>query len=625
MMALELTRQLIGFPRHLSQHVGGFVITRGALSEVVPVVNAAMVDRTFVEWDKDDLDALGILKVDVLALGMLTCIAKSFDMFQQHYGLEYNLATVPVEDPRVYDMLCTGDSVGVFQVESRAQMTMLPRLKPRCFYDLVIEVAIVRPGPIQGDMVHPYLRRRNGEEEVIFPSKELEEVLGKTLGVPLFQEQAMKIAIVAAGFTPSEADRLRRAMATFRKVGTIHTFGVKLIEGMVERGYEREFAERCFKQIEGFGEYGFPESHSASFSLLVYVSSWIKCHYPDIFCCALLNSQPLGFYAPAQLVRDARDHGVEVRAVDINFSDWDALLEGLEGVAKPTEEGGNGRAVRLGLRQIKGFKGASAETLMAARPRQGYDSVRDVWLRSGLSPRVLERLAQADCFRSIGLDRRGALWAVKALGENPLPLFADPASRGQEPEVNLPSMPLGEHVVHDYAHLRLSLKAHPLSFLRARLTQRGVMPNGDLPNVRDGKRVIVSGLVLVRQRPGTASGVIFATLEDESGVANVVIWPNVFEKYRRAILGARVFGVRGRVQKEGLVIHVVAEHIEDLTGELGILSSGHEEIEETLAQTLAKGDAVKHPNRDPAEVAAINRQAREDRKAMILPKSRDFH
>ncbi|TNE36257.1 MAG: DNA polymerase III subunit alpha, partial [Alphaproteobacteria bacterium] len=423
MMALELTRQLIGFPRHLSQHVGGFVITRGALSEVVPIANAAMEERTFVEWDKDDLDALGILKVDVLALGMLTCLAKSFELFQEHYGVDYDLATVPVEDPRVYDMLCTGDSVGVFQVESRAQMTMLPRLKPRCFYDLVIEVAIVRPGPIQGDMVHPYLRRRNGLEEVSFPSKELEEVLGKTLGVPLFQEQAMKIAIVAAGFTPSEADKLRRAMATFRKVGTIHTFGIKLVEGMVACGYEREFAERCFKQIEGFGEYGFPESHSASFSLLVYVSAWVKCHYPDIFLCAMLNAQPLGFYAPAQLVRDARDHGVMVRPVDVNFSGWHALLEGLDGAATLTEEGGNARAVRLGFHQIKGFREEAAEAIVSARPSGGFDSVRDLWLRTRLAPSVLERLAQADCFRSLGLDRRAALWAVKALGDHPLPLL----------------------------------------------------------------------------------------------------------------------------------------------------------------------------------------------------------
>lgn len=621
MMALELTRQLIGFPRHLSQHVGGFVITRGALSEVVPIANAAMDDRTFVEWDKDDLDALGILKVDVLALGMLTCIAKSFDLFRQHYGLAYNLATVPVEDPRVYDMLCTGDSVGVFQVESRAQMTMLPRLKPRCFYDLVIEVAIVRPGPIQGDMVHPYLRRRNGEEEVIFPSKELEEVLGKTLGVPLFQEQAMKIAIVAAGFTPAESDQLRRAMATFRKVGTIHTFGIKLVEGMVARGYEREFAERCFKQIEGFGEYGFPESHSASFSLLVYVSAWIKCHYPDIFCCAILNAQPLGFYAPAQLVRDARDHGVDVRAVDVNFSDWDALMEGLDSAAKLTDEGGNARAVRLGFRQIKGFKEASAEVVMSARPQGGYDSVRDLWLRTRLSPRVLEKLAQADCFRSLGLDRRGALWAVKALGDNPLPLLVDPATRGREPEVDLPRMPLGEHVVHDYAHMRLSLKAHPLSFLRADFNKRGILPNGELANTPDGKRVTVSGLVLVRQRPGSASGVIFATLEDETGVANVVIWPDRFEKFRRVILAARVFGVRGRVQKEGLVIHVVADHIKDLTGELAQLSEAHGPMKETLANA----DVVKNPTRDPDEVAEVNARMKENRKAMILPKSRDFH
>ncbi len=622
MLAMELTRQLIGFPRHLSQHVGGFVITRGALSEVVPIANAAMPDRTFVEWDKDDLDALGILKVDVLALGMLTCIAKSFSLFKEHYDLEYDLATLPKEDPRVYDMLCEADSVGVFQVESRAQMSMLPRLKPRCFYDLVIEVAIVRPGPIQGDMVHPYLRRRSGEEKVEFPSKELEEVLGKTLGVPLFQEQAMKIAIVAAGFTPSESDKLRRAMATFRKVGTIHTFGIKLVEGMVARGYEREFAERCFKQIEGFGEYGFPESHSASFSLLVYVSSWIKCHYPDVFLCAILNAQPLGFYAPAQLVRDARDHGVEVRTVDVNRSTWDALLEPLaQTPAAPTHEGGNRWAVRLGFRQIKGFHEDSAECLLSARPEQGYDSVRDLWSRTGLSPRILERLAHADCFRSIGLDRRAALWAVKALGPDPLPLFADPSTMGHEPKVALPSMALGEHVVHDYKHLRLSLKAHPLSFLRDKLDARRVTPNDRLPDVPDGKRLSVAGLVLVRQRPGSASGVIFATLEDETGISNIVIWPKVFEKYRPVILGSRLFGVHGRIQKEGIVIHIVADRIEDLSGELAALSQDYDDMDETLGA----GDAFQHPPRDPADVQAEKMSAKAQRAALILPPSHDFH
>lgn len=622
MMAMELARQVVGFPRHLSQHVGGFVITRGALSEVVPIANAAMADRTFVEWDKDDLDALGILKIDVLALGMLTAIAKAFTMFEQHYDKSFNLATIPAEDPRTYDMLCRGDSVGTFQVESRAQMSMLPRLKPRNFYDLVIEVAIVRPGPIQGDMVHPYLRRRDGTEPVEFPSKELEEVLGKTLGVPLFQEQAMKIAIVAGGFTPSEADRLRRAMATFRKVGTIHTFGVKLVEGMVARGYEREFAERCFKQIEGFGEYGFPESHAASFALLVYVSAWIKCHYPDVFLASLLNAQPLGFYAPAQLVRDAREHGSEVRTVDINRSSWHALLEPLDGEdGSRTEEGGNAFAVRLGFRQIKGLREDTAQRLVSARPEAGYDSVIDLWRKSGLSPKELERLAEADAFRSIGLDRRGALWAVKALGPDQLPLFANPATDGREARVLLPAMPLGEHVVHDYAHLRLSLKAHPLSFLRMRFEARRIVRNEQLMSIPENKRINLAGLVLVRQRPGTASGVIFATLEDETGIANVIIWPKVFEKYRQVVLASRVMGVTGRLQREGLVIHVIAEKIEDLSHELAILSSDHHES----VDSIANGDAIKHVPRDPIAIAEEKRVAKASRAAAILPRSRDFH
>lgn len=611
MMAMELARQLTRFPRHLSQHVGGFVITRGALSEVVPIANAAMADRTFVEWDKDDLDALGILKIDVLALGMLTAIAKAFTMFEASYGKNFNLATIPAEDPRTYDMLCRGDSVGTFQVESRAQMSMLPRLKPRNFYDLVIQVAIVRPGPIQGDMVHPYLRRRDGIEPVEFPSKQLEEVLGKTLGVPLFQEQAMKIAIVAGGFTPSEADRLRRAMATFRKVGTIHTFGVKLVEGMVERGYDRAFAERCFKQIEGFGEYGFPESHAASFALLVYVSSWIKCHYPDVFLACMLNAQPLGFYAPAQLVRDAREHGAQVRAVDINRSTWDARLEPLamEDGAR-TQEGGNAFAVRLGFSQIKGFREDAAQRLVKARPEAGYDSVIDLWRQSGLSPKELERLAEADAFRSIGLDRRGALWAVKALGPDQLPLFAGPATDGREAKVLLPAMPLGEHVIHDYAHLRLSLKAHPLSFLRDSFNARRIVRNEQLMSIPENKRIKLAGLVLVRQRPGTASGVIFATLEDETGVANVIIWPKVFEKYRQVVLASRVMGVTGRLQREGLVIHVIAEKIEDLSHELAVLSSDHNESVDSIASR---------------EVTEEKKKAQNARAANILPRSRDFH
>ena len=571
-LALKLSRELIGFPRHLSQHVGGFVITRGPLSEIVPIANAAMADRTVIEWDKDDIDALGILKMDVLGLGMLTCIRKAFDLIALHHGRPLTLATVPAEDPAVYDMLCQADSVGVFQVESRAQMSMLPRLKPRCFYDLVIEVAIVRPGPIQGDMVHPYLRRRAGEEEVSFPSAELEAVLGKTLGVPLFQEQAMRIAVVAAGFTPDEADALRRAMATFRKSGLIHKFRRKLVDGMVARGYEVDFAERCFSQIEGFGEYGFPESHAASFALLVYVSAWLKRHYPAAFAAALLNSQPMGFYAPAQIVRDARDHGVIARPPDVNHSDWDCALEPIE----------NGEvALRLGLRQIKGFREAAAEQLVAARG-EGYENPREMWRRAGLGADALDRLAQADAFTSMGLSRRAALWAVKGLGAAPLPLFAAAEARhgtddaddtdGAEPSVALPDMALGEEVVEDYRSLRLSLKQHPVALLRRDLARRNIVPSARLAHIAPGKTVRVAGLVVCRQRPGTARGVIFATLEDETGNANVIIWADVFERHRRVVLGARLLGVEGVLQREGLVIHVVAKRLSDLSDHLAQLT-----------------------------------------------------
>lgn len=572
-IVLALTRQLSGFPRHLSQHVGGFVISDGPLSDIVPIENARMADRTVIEWDKDDLDALGILKIDVLGLGMLTCIRKAFDLIARHHGKTFDLATVPQEDPAVYDMLCKADSVGVFQVESRAQMTMLPRLKPRKFYDLVIEVAIVRPGPIQGDMVHPYLRRRNGEEPVVFPSDELESVLGKTLGVPLFQEQAMKIAIVAAGFSPEEADQLRRAMATFRRVGTIKSFYEKMIQGMVERGYDENFAARCFKQIEGFGEYGFPESHAASFALLVYVSSWLKRHYPAAFTCALLNSQPMGFYAPAQLVRDAREHGVEVLPVDVNHSEWDCTLEHRR----------NDPLIRLGFRQIKSMREADVIALLMAR-EEGYRTVRDVWRRANLPPSVLETMARGDAWGSLGLDRRSALWQIRGLGDKPLPLFAyaeantptggnaPPPEWGQEPDVMLPGLTMGEQVMADYRSLRLSLKKHPVELLRGDLTADGVVQNASLSKAKDGSWVVVSGLVIARQRPGTASGVIFATLEDETGVANVVVWPTVFEKYRRPLLESRFLRVAGTLQREGIVIHVIARHLFDLTGMISNLN-----------------------------------------------------
>ncbi len=664
-LALKLASELTGFPRHLTQHSGGFVVTRDRLDEVAPIMNAAMEARTTVEWDKDDLDALGILKIDVLALGMLTALSKGFALLDKHYGERLTLSSLPPEEACVYAMIQRADTIGVFQIESRAQMSMLPRLKPEKFYDLVIEVAIVRPGPIQGDMVHPYLRRRQGIEEVAFPSKELEAVLGKTLGVPLFQEQAMKIAIVA-GFTPAEADKLRRAMATFRRVGTIATFRTKMVEGMAAKGYEREFAERCFRQIEGFGEYGFPESHAASFALLVYASCWMKCRYPDVFLAAMLNSQPLGFYAPSQLVRDAREHGVEVREVDVNLSDWDATLEaafpspavarretGVLADAPGREKGLLHRrhasmaddirathAVRLGLRQIVGAREEEMRKLVEARGT-GYDSVRDLWLRGGAPLSTLERLADADAFRSLGLDRREALWAVRALNrvgdQDDLPLFARARpEREAEPDARLPPMPLGAHVVEDYRRLSLSLKAHPVAFMRARLDARGVKRSDALDKVKSGERATVAGLVLVRQRPGTAKGVIFMTLEDEAGVANVIVWPKAFERLRAIVIGARFVAVAGRVQSEAGVIHVIAERMQDLTPMLGQLSDEGREIE-----ALIPSDEARRPQLSMAQKRQGNRFAqvqlfadsrlapppaqeeREIRRA--LPAGRNFH
>ncbi len=616
---LDLAAELVGFPRHLSQHVGGFVITRGPLSELAPIENAAMQDRTVIEWDKDDLDQLGILKIDILALGMLTCIRKAFALIEQHYGRRLELATVPAEDQAVYRMLSRANSLGVFQVESRAQMTMLPRLKPREFYDLVIEVAIVRPGPIQGDMVHPYLRRRSGREAVSYPSAELRQVLGKTLGVPLFQEQAMKIAIVGAGFAPEEADRLRRAMATFKRNGDIHLFRDKFVAGMVANGYERDFAVRCFSQIEGFGTYGFPESHAASFALLVYVSAWIKCFYPEVFACALLNSQPMGFYAPAQIVRDAREHGVEVRAVDVNRSSWDCTLEpstvtpatavgnpgpscaglsrvstslfraskDVDGRVEPGQSEISGPpplVLRLGLRQIKGFAEADAERLVAARG-EGYRGAEELWRESGLGRGALERLAEADAFRSVGLDRRQAVWALKALGQPPLPLFAAvrPPTAKENPSppraaewesvaaALLPQMPLGEHVVEDYRSLGLSLKRHPLAFLRADLAREGLVAAADLAHLPVDRRLAIAGIVLIRQRPGSANGVVFITIEDETGIANLIVWPQILDRFRRAALGATLLRCTGRLQREESVIHIVADQLADLTPWLNTL------------------------------------------------------
>jgi error-prone DNA polymerase len=604
----RLAEQMIGMPRHLSQHVGGFILTERLLTETVPVGNGAMDDRTFIEWDKDDIEELGILKIDVLALGMLTCIRKCFDLVAAHHGECWELATVPAEVPEVYDMLCKGDSLGVFQVESRAQMNMLPRLRPRCFYDLVIEVAIVRPGPIQGDMVHPYLKRRSGKEPVTFPCPdpahgppdELERILGRTLGVPIFQEQAMKIALDAARFSPAEANQLRKAMATFRSKGNIELLQDKMVGRMVTRGYDPDFAQRCFDQIKGFGEYGFPESHAASFAHLVYVSSWLRWKYPAAFACALLNSQPMGFYAPAQIVRDAREHGVEVRGVDVNHSDWDCGLE-------------NG-TLRLGLRQIEGLRAADAERLVAARGARAFASVEDVRVRGHVPVHAIERLAAADAFRSMKLDRRAALWDARALKSAPdLPLFAaaDARDEGAETEVaKLPAMPLSEHVVNDYQTVRLSLKAHPMRFLRGHYAGRGFVTARDLTTVRNGKPVSIAGLVLIRQRPGSAKGVCFITIEDETGVANLVVWPDVFAKQRKIVMGARLMAVRGAVQSEEGVIHVIARGLEDDTHMLRHLS------EDIIEAPLSRGDAPG-AMRPPTHT--------HPRDAEVIPKSRDFH
>jgi error-prone DNA polymerase len=591
---IDLARDLVAFPRHLSQHVGGFVLTRGRLDETVPIGNAAMAERTFIEWDKDDIDALGIMKVDVLALGMLTCIRKAFDLV----GIA-DLADVPPEDPKVYDMLSRGDSLGVFQVESRAQMNMLPRMQPRTFYDLVIEVAIVRPGPIQGDMVHPYLRRRQGLETVEFPSPapqhgppdELERVLGKTLGVPLFQEQAMRIAIEAARFTPEEANRLRRAMATFRNVGTIHSFFTKMVDGMIARGYERDFAERCFRQIEGFGSYGFPESHAASFAHLVYVSSWLKCHHPARFACALLNSQPMGFYAPAQIVRDAREHGVAVRSVDVVASTWDCSIE-----ADAT--------LRLGMRLIAGFREDWAERIASARPAS-FDAL----VRLGLPEAALVALADADAMRGLGLDRRAALWQVRGLPPNAqLRLFAE-LPVAVRPAV-LAAMSKAEQVIADYQTTGLSLKAHPLRFLRVRFAREGVASCAETTRATDGARVRVAGVVLVRQQPGSASGVVFVTIEDETGIANIVIWSAIKERFRRVLVGSVLLLVEGHVQRspEG-VVHVIAERLEDRGALLDDLG------DQALAAPSVLGDGLPTPK---------PRTARHPRNERAIPRSRDF-
>jgi len=671
---------------------------------VVPVENATMEDRTVIEWEKNDLAALGLMKVDVLGLGMLSCIRRGFDLLKDHYHLPETITAIleresirtgregedEAERSPIYDMISRADTLGTFQIESRAQMSMLPRLRPREFYDLVIEVAIVRPGPIQGRMVHPYLQRREKFRETLIepdypapspgqgPQDELKSILHKTLGVPLFQEQAMRIAMIAAKFTDVEANGLRRAMATFRRTGTIHTFQEKFIERMTARGYQRDFVERCFEQIRGFGEYGFPESHAASFANLVYVSCWMKCYYPDVFAAALLNSQPMGFYAPAQIVRDAREHGVDVRPIDVNHSDWDCTLELLSQsvIPGPSEarspesitmnrdygfraqpvglsrnDGGEIRihprhasmqhdirtthALRLGLRQISGFSEEHGLRIESVRGR-GFDSVRDLWLRTRLPPSVLERLANADAFGSLGLSRRDALWAVRALqragDKDDLPLFRRVAMPQMEPDVDLPPMPPGEQVVEDYRHLHLSLKQHPVSFLRGEFERRGIVRHELLPERKTGERVTVAGLVLVRQRPGTAKGVIFMTLEDETGIANTIVWQRIFEMYRPIVIGARLVAVTGPVQNASGVIHVVMENIEDLTPLLRHLSDQH-----GCVNGLANADQVRRPqaerHRHPRSGDSLVTLLKEApdlgelaaQTAEVMPKGRNFH
>ncbi|MER9169293.1 error-prone DNA polymerase [Mesorhizobium australicum] len=596
-LTLELAQQLEGTPRHLSQHPGGFVLTNDRLDDLVPIEPARMVDRQVIEWDKDDIDILKFMKVDVLALGMLTCMKRSFDLLAEHKGMTLDLATIPAEDPATYAMIRKADTIGVFQIESRAQMSMLPRIKPRTFYDLVVEVAIVRPGPIQGDMVHPYLRRREGKEPVEFPTPELERVLGKTLGVPLFQEQAMQVAMVCAGFSAGEADQLRRAMATFKHTGGVSKFRDKLIGGMIANGYTPEFAATTFKQLEGFGSYGFPESHAASFALIAYASSWMKCHHPDVFCCALLNSQPMGFYLPAQIVRDAQAHDVEIRPVCINASRWDCTLEAI---------GEDGRfAARLGLRLVKGLANADAAAIVAARTDEPFASIDDLWQRAGVPAASLVQLAEADAFRpGLGLARREALWALKGLRDEPLPLFAAASAREQhtvseihEPAVALRPMTTGREVVEDYGHVGLTLRNHPLSFLRVDLTRRRIVTCSEAMQARDGRWLEAAGLVLVRQRPGSAKGVMFLTMEDETGAANVVVWVKVFEKFRRVLLSSSTLAVRGKIQREGDVVHLVANQLTDLSGELA--SVGNRDAPFPLPH--GRGDEAHHggPGLDP--------------------------
>ncbi|WP_447728006.1 error-prone DNA polymerase [Sphingomonas koreensis] len=645
-LTLALARQLIGTPRHLSQHPGGFVLTRDKLHDLIPVEPAAMVDRRVVEWEKLDIEELGFMKVDILGLGMLGCMRRAFDLLAGHKATHLTLASplMQKDDPHTFEMIQQADTLGVFQIESRAQMSMLPRMKPVNFYDIAIQVAIVRPGPIQGNMVHPYLKRRQDPDLVDYPTPKLKAVLKKTLGVPLFQEQAMQVAIVGADFTPTEADRLRRAMATFKSSGDIGEFGPKLIAGMRSNGISQDFAERMVEQIKGFSNYGFPESHAASFAKIAYASSWMKCHHPDIFCTALLNAQPMGFYAPAQLIRDARNHGVEARPVCINDSDWDTRMVSAGPNTRARHEGFCGTAldwkgmqpIRLGMRIVLGLSRDDAEAILRARANAPFVSIEDAWRRSGVKPAALEKLARADAFQTLGLNRRQALWAIKGLGQKPLDLFAAADARegqtvaeGTEPNVALEPLTAGREVVEDYRATQLSLRAHPLSFLRDRLAAQRITKCADLMQMKDGARVEVAGLILVRQRPGTASGIVFVTLEDETGIANVVLWSDRFEANRRTVMSATMLAIRGRVQREGIVIHIVADTITDLTGmlrEVGDLDLPHAAIPgdgATHGGTIDPRDGLTLPRQRPADSWGSRRSLKAP--DLIPVKSRDFH
>ncbi|OWK29714.1 error-prone DNA polymerase [Sphingomonas mucosissima] len=654
-LALELARDLIGTPRHLSQHPGGFVLTRDPLHDLVPIEPAAMVDRHVIEWEKEDIEHLGFMKVDILGLGMLGCMRRAFDLLAEHKGLSLTMASDALQDDDkpTFKMIQQADTLGVFQIESRAQMSMLPRMRPTEFYDLAIQVAIVRPGPIQGDMVHPYLKRRAlskaDQAKIEYPSPKLKHVLEKTLGVPLFQEQAMQVAILGAGFTPGEADLLRRAMATFKMTGGVGEFRDKLISGMRANGIALDFAERLVKQIEGFGSYGFPESHAASFAKIAYASSWMKCHHPDVFCAALLNAQPMGFYAPAQIVRDARAHGVEILPVCVLTSEWDTTLlkpqpsspSSLRGhghsevpntgtaaspdtAPLPTSEARETRhPLRLGLRIVHGLSAADAGKILAARALRPFTSVEDVWRRSGVPLAALEKLAKADAFAGMGLDRRQALWAIRGLGDTPLPLLA--AIETKEDPVHLRALTAGREVVEDYRATQLTLRQHPLTFLRDRLYQRRCVRCEELKTIKEGTLVDVAGIILVRQRPGSAKGVLFITIEDETGVANGILWPDRFEAQRRTVMSSAMVSIRGRVQKEGIVIHVVADLVTDLTWML------REVGEIDLPSLVARGDGATHPGAPDRGDAGWKNKGRtdyhyRDRPEDVIPiRSHDFH